>query len=119
MFTKKEQPCQNNPKISYTEKKAIHEPSGWVMFRSCSFDEKKNLIIIEYKEMIPLTKEEKRSYKKQEAYDICEKMFCVDKDDEDYTNRKRLKTTVITQEKLEELLISNATSIIKLQKIFQ
>ena len=27
---------------SYTEKKAIHEPSGWAMFTSCSFDEKKN-----------------------------------------------------------------------------
>ena len=119
MFTKKEQPCQNNPKTSYTEKQAIHEPSGWLMFTSSSFDEKKKLIIIEYKEMIPLTKEEKRSYKKQEACHTCEKRYCVDKDDEDYTNRKRLKTTVITQEKLEELLISNATSIINFQKIFQ
>ena len=33
---KKEQSCQNNPAKSYTEKKAIHEPS------SCSFDENKN-----------------------------------------------------------------------------
>ena len=24
-----EQSCQNNPKKSYTEKKDIHEPSGW------------------------------------------------------------------------------------------
>ena len=37
---KKEQSCQNNPEKSYTEKKAIHEPSGWAMFTSCSFDEK-------------------------------------------------------------------------------
>ena len=45
---KKEQPCQNNPENFYTEKymsltqKAIHEPSGWTMFTSCSFDEKEN-----------------------------------------------------------------------------
>ena len=38
----KEQSCQNNPEKSYTEKKAIHEPSGWAVFRSCSFDEKEN-----------------------------------------------------------------------------
>ena len=34
MFIKKEQSCQN----CYTEKKAKHEPSGWVMFTKCSFD---------------------------------------------------------------------------------
>ena len=39
---KKEQSCQNNPKKSYTEKKAINESSGWAMFTSCSFDEKEN-----------------------------------------------------------------------------
>ena len=39
---KKEQSRQNNPEKSCTERKAIHEPSGWAMFRSCSFDEKEN-----------------------------------------------------------------------------
>ena len=39
---KKEQSCQNNPEKSFTEKKAIYEPSGWVIFTSCSFDEKEN-----------------------------------------------------------------------------
>ena len=34
------------------------------------------------KEMIPLTKKQKKSYKKQEACHICEEMFCVDKHDE-------------------------------------
>ena len=82
---KKEQSCQNNPEKSYTEKKTIHEPSGWAMFTSCSFDEKENkhnyyrgkdcieklckklkkramkIINYEKKEMIPLTKEEKKS----------------------------------------------------------
>ena len=41
--------------------------------------------------MIPLTKEEKKSCKKQEAYHICQKEFCVDKDDENDTNRKGLR----------------------------
>ena len=82
---KKEQSCQNNPEKSYTEKKTMHEPSGWAMFTSCSFDEKENkhnyyrgkdcieklckklkkramkIINYEKKEMIPLTKEEKKS----------------------------------------------------------
>ena len=39
---KKEQSCQNNPGKSYTEKKAIYEPSGWAMFTSFSFDEKES-----------------------------------------------------------------------------
>ena len=41
--------------------------------------------------MIPLNKEEKRSYKKQETCHICEKKFRVDKDDENYSNRKNVK----------------------------
>ena len=51
---KKEQSCKNNPEKSYTEKKAIHDPSGWAIFTKCSFNEKKkkkkkNLIILEEK----------------------------------------------------------------------
>ena len=34
--------CQNDPKNSYTERKAKHEPSGWAMFTKCSFDATKN-----------------------------------------------------------------------------
>ena len=41
--------------------------------------------------MIPLTKEEKKVYKKQEVCHICEEKFCVDKDDESYINRKKVK----------------------------
>ena len=41
------------------------------------------------KEMIPLTKEQKKSYKKQEACHICQKEFCYAKNDENYTNRKK------------------------------
>ena len=41
--------------------------------------------------MIPPTKEENKSYKNQEACHRCEEKFCVDKDDENYTNRKKVK----------------------------
>ena len=78
----------NNIKDSYTEKKAKHEPSGCAMFTRFSFDEKENklnyyrgehcieklckklkgiamkIINYEEKEVIHLTKEEKKSYKK-------------------------------------------------------
>ena len=39
---KKVQSSQNNPEKTYTEKKAIHEPSGWSMSIICSFDKKEN-----------------------------------------------------------------------------
>ena len=35
--------------------------------------------------------EEKESYKDQEKCHICKEKFCVDKDDENYTNRKKTK----------------------------
>ena len=38
------------------------------------------IISSEEKEMISLTKEEKKFNKKQEACHICEEKFCVDKD---------------------------------------
>ena len=41
---KKVHSCQNNPKNSYTEKIARHEPSPWSMFKKCSFNEKENKI---------------------------------------------------------------------------
>ena len=39
---KKVQSCQSNPKKSYTEKIARHEPSGWSTFKKCSFNKKEN-----------------------------------------------------------------------------
>ena len=85
------------------------------MFTKCSFDEKENkldccrrkdcsgklckklknramkLINYEKKEMVPLTYEENKSYKKQEAYHICEEKLCMDKDDENYKNKRKVK----------------------------
>ena len=49
------------------------------------------IINYEKKEMIPLTYEETKSYKDQETCHICERKFCMDKDDENYKNRKKVK----------------------------
>ena len=84
------------------------------MFTKCSFDEKENkldycrrkdieklckklkqhamkIINYESKEMIPLTYEENKTYKEQEACHICEEKFCMDKDDENYKNKRKVK----------------------------
>ena len=49
------------------------------------------IINYEQKEMIPLTYEENKSYKEQEACHICEKKFGVDKDDENYKDKRKVK----------------------------
>ena len=41
--------------------------------------------------MIPQTYEENKSYKEQEAWHICEEKFCMDKDDENYKNKRKVK----------------------------
>ena len=102
--------CQNNPEKSYTEKKAMHRPSGYSLVTCCSFDKSKNersyyrgkdytkifcedlkdqtmkIINYEKKEMTPLTNEEIGSYENQEICHICEKEFYMDKD-----NKKEFK----------------------------
>ena len=49
------------------------------------------IVSYEEKEMIPLTYEENKSYKEQKACHICEEKFCKEKDDENYTIRKKVK----------------------------
>ena len=95
--------CQNNPKNSYTEKKAKHKPSGYTCCSICSFDDTKNkcyfyrgkdcieklckdlkefgteIINFKKKEMIPLTNNEIKSDEKQKVCHICQKKFCDDK----------------------------------------
>ena len=34
--------CQNIPEKSYTEKKAVHSPSGYSLVTCCSFDKSNN-----------------------------------------------------------------------------
>ena len=94
--------CSNNPKKSYTEKKAVHKFSGYSLVKCCSFDKSKNerkyyrgednmkifckdlkelamkIINYEKKEMIPLTDKEKEAHKNSEVCNICEKEFCID-----------------------------------------
>ena len=41
--------------------------------------------------MIPLTKEENKSYEEQEPCHICEEKFYLDKDDENYKNKRKVK----------------------------
>ena len=41
--------------------------------------------------MIPLTHEENTSYKEQEKCHICEEKFYMDKDDENYKNKRKVK----------------------------
>ena len=49
--------------------------------------------IIDYRkrDIIPLTQEENDLYNEQEICYVCKEMFCVDKDDKDYINRKKVK----------------------------
>ena len=50
------------------------------------------IINYEEKEMMPLTYEENnKSYEEQDACNICEGKFCMDEDDENYKNRKKVK----------------------------
>ena len=45
----------------------------------------------EKKEIIPLTQEEINRYNEQEICYICKEKFCLDKDDKNYINRKKVK----------------------------
>ena len=89
--------CQNNPAESYTEIKAMREPSGYSLITYCSFDKSKNkqsyyrgkdcmkkfskdlrnqalkTINYEKEETIPLTSDEEKSYEKQKVCYICKK----------------------------------------------
>ena len=83
--------CQNNLEILCTEKIAMHKASGYLMFKSCSFDATKNkldcyrskdclerfckdlkehtasIVNYEKKGMISLTDKENKSYEKQKV----------------------------------------------------
>ena len=50
-----------------------------------------NIIDYEEKKMIPLTYEENKSYKEQEVYYKCKEKFCMDKGDENYKNKRKVK----------------------------
>ena len=88
----KEQSCQNNPKESYTERKAKHEHSGYSLSLISSFNSEELATKItnhEEKDMIPLTDNENKFYEEQRECHICKKEFCYDKNEK----KRNLKYT--------------------------
>ena len=108
-FLEKMSTCHNNPKKSSTTKINKHTLFGYSLFTDCSIDATKNKLdcyrgkycmerfckdlkehatkIINYikkKELILLTDEENKSYKKQEVCYICKEGFSTDDDNEKY-----------------------------------
>ena len=99
MYIKKIDTCQNNPDLSSTNKINQHIPSGYSIYTNFSFDKSNNKLsyyrgedcmkrfckdlkdhatkIIDFKKktMIPLTKEEKDNYNKENICYICKKDF--------------------------------------------
>ena len=95
--------CQNNPKESYTERNAMHEPCGYSLDLVYSFDLKESkhsfyrgkssvkrfcselkelgtkIVNYQQKEMIPLTDNENKYYEEQKECYICQKEFCYNK----------------------------------------
>ena len=104
--------CQNDSNNTYTERKAMHEPSGWTILTNCLFDKAKSkldycrgidcikvlcekfkdraLRIINYekKEMIPSSEEENKSYEEQDICHICRKKFNSDIKDKKHQKLK-------------------------------
>ena len=112
---KKTDICLNNSDKSYTEKKAMHQPSGYSLVTCCSFDKPENeqkyyrgkdcmkifcedlkdqamkIINHEKKEMIPLNDEEKESYENQKICHIFEKGFCTDKNNNQLKKMQKVR----------------------------
>ena len=96
---------QNNPKKSYTQKKANYTLSGYSWITCCSFEASKNelgyyrgkvcmerfykdirdqamkIINREKQEMIPLTDKENESFENQKVCHICKKEFSTDENE--------------------------------------
>ena len=113
--------CKNNPKKSYTEKKAKHKPSGYSLVTCCSFDKFKNerkcyrgkdcmeifckdlkdqamkIINHEKKKIIPLTDEEKEVHEIKKFVINVKKNFVRIK-----TMKKNSEIIVIIQENIEK-----------------
>ena len=103
---------QNNPDLSSTAKINQHIPSGYSIYTSCSFDKSYNnlshyrgedcmkrfckdlkdhaikIIDFKKKDMIPLTKEEKDNYNKENIFHICKKEFNNDMTEQSSLERK-------------------------------
>ena len=129
----KQRSCQNNPEKSYTERKVIHEPSGYAINLVGSFDSEQNeqsfyrgkdcikrfccklkelgtkIVNDEMKDMIPLTDNENKYYKEQVKCYLFQKEFCYCKTRKrNLKYIKKLKIIIIIQENLKEQLIGFA-----------
>ena len=77
--------------------------------------------IIDCKEkgMIPLTKKEKKSYKKQETCYICAEKFCVGRHGENYQNKRKVKDHCYYTGKFRGAAHSKCNLNYKVEKTFQ
>ena len=66
--------------------------------------------------MVPLTHKENNFYNEQEMRYICKEKFCVDKDDKDYINRKKVKDHCHYTGKFRGAAHSKCNLIYKVQK---
>ena len=66
--------------------------------------------------MIPLTHEESNFYKEQEACHICKEKFCMDKDDKNYINKRKVKDHCHYTEKFRGSAHSKCNLNYKVQK---
>ena len=105
--------CQNSPEKSYTEKKAVHRPSGYSLITRCSFDKSKNerkyyrgndCMKIFCSDLKELTK--KNSLMKIRKFVIyVKKNFVLIKTIKNLKQSKKSEIIVIVQENIEEQLI--------------
>ena len=105
--------CQNSPEKSYTEKKAVHRPSGYSLITCCSFDKSKNerkyyrgndCMKIFCGDLKELTK--KNSLMKIRKFVIyVKKNFVLIKTIKNLKQSKKSEIIVIVQENIEEQLI--------------
>ena len=105
--------CRNKPEKFYTEKKTKHKPSGYSLFINCSFDATKNKLDC-YKGEVCMEKfckdlrqhAENACYETQKFVTYAKKYVVLIKMMKMHlTNTIKSEIIVITQEKLEELLI--------------
>ena len=63
-----------------------------IVLKLCNKLKERKMKIIDYeeKEMIPLTHEENNFYMEQETCHICKEKFCMDKDDKNYKNKRKV-----------------------------
>ena len=85
--------CLRKINLMKKEKKLDYCRRKYCIKKLCDKVTKPAMKIINYekKEMTPLTYEENMSYKEQETCNMCKEKLCMDKDDEKYKNKRKVK----------------------------